>query len=137
MFLQIEKSPIYSFFLRAIKIVCYFVIFFLTDMLLCWLGLMSVTAQQLDHLRTALRTLDLSSENQYKIRGQPRADKVPKTLTTYLEIILLYIYNVLLCYFLACFFVCLFLCLLSNIWVYSDWFNSFPVNSLCVCFVVI
>ena len=39
-------------------------------------GLMSVTAQHLDYLRTALRTLDLSSENQYKIRGQPRADKV-------------------------------------------------------------
>ncbi|XP_060599368.1 dynein heavy chain domain-containing protein 1-like [Ruditapes philippinarum] len=38
-------------------------------------GLMSVTAQHLDYLRTALRTLDLSSENQYKIRGQPRADK--------------------------------------------------------------
>ncbi|XP_048242736.1 dynein heavy chain domain-containing protein 1-like [Haliotis rufescens] len=39
-------------------------------------GLMSVTAQQLDYLRTALRTLDLSSENQYKIRGQPRFDKL-------------------------------------------------------------
>ncbi|XP_041366047.1 dynein-1-beta heavy chain, flagellar inner arm I1 complex-like isoform X2 [Gigantopelta aegis] len=38
-------------------------------------GLMSVTAQQLDYLQTAMRTLDLSSENQYKIRGQPRFDK--------------------------------------------------------------
>ncbi|XP_052798483.1 dynein heavy chain domain-containing protein 1-like isoform X5 [Mya arenaria] len=38
-------------------------------------GLMSVTSQHLDHLRTALRTLDVSSENQYKIRGQPRSDK--------------------------------------------------------------
>ena len=37
---------------------------------------MSVTAQHLDYLRTALRTLDASSENQYKIRGQPRSDKV-------------------------------------------------------------
>ena len=45
-------------------------------MLYCFAGLMSVTAQHLDYLRTALRTLDASSENQYKIRGQPRSDKV-------------------------------------------------------------
>ena len=41
-----------------------------------FVGLMSVTSQHLDYLRTALRTLDASSENQYKIRGQPRSDKV-------------------------------------------------------------
>lgn len=40
------------------------------------LGLMSVTAQHLDYLKTALKTLEVSSENQYKIRGQPRFDKV-------------------------------------------------------------
>lgn len=39
-------------------------------------GLMSVVGQQMDYLRTALRTLELTSENQYKIRGQPRYDKV-------------------------------------------------------------
>ncbi|XP_078321876.1 dynein heavy chain domain-containing protein 1-like isoform X5 [Crassostrea virginica] len=38
-------------------------------------GLMSVTAQHLDYLKTALKTLEVSSENQYKIRGQPRFDK--------------------------------------------------------------
>ncbi|KAL3832089.1 hypothetical protein ACJMK2_023767 [Sinanodonta woodiana] len=38
-------------------------------------GLMSVTAQHLDYLRTALRTLEASGGNQYKIRGQPRFDK--------------------------------------------------------------
>ncbi|XP_069111191.1 dynein heavy chain domain-containing protein 1-like isoform X1 [Argopecten irradians] len=38
-------------------------------------GLMSVAAQHLDYLRTALRTLQQSSENQYKIRGQARPDK--------------------------------------------------------------
>ncbi|XP_076466624.1 dynein heavy chain domain-containing protein 1-like isoform X2 [Babylonia areolata] len=38
-------------------------------------GLMSVTAQQLDYLQTALRALDVSSKNQYLIRGQPRFDK--------------------------------------------------------------
>ncbi|XP_070211333.1 dynein heavy chain domain-containing protein 1-like isoform X3 [Littorina saxatilis] len=38
-------------------------------------GLMSVTAQQLDYLHTALRALDVSSQNQYLIRGQPRFDK--------------------------------------------------------------
>jgi hypothetical protein len=37
---------------------------------------MSVTAQHLDYIRTALKTLEISSENQYKIRGQPRFDKV-------------------------------------------------------------
>ena len=45
-------------------------------------GLMSVTAQQLDYLHTALRALDVSSQNQYLIRGQPRFDKVtPDPLT--------------------------------------------------------
>nr|XP_022307449.1 dynein heavy chain domain-containing protein 1-like isoform X4 [Crassostrea virginica] len=39
-------------------------------------GLMSVTAQHLDYLKTALKTLEVSSENQYKIRGQPRFDKI-------------------------------------------------------------
>ncbi|XP_035825634.1 dynein heavy chain domain-containing protein 1 [Aplysia californica] len=39
-------------------------------------GLMSVTAQQLDYLRTALRTLDVNSENQYQIRGHSHFDKV-------------------------------------------------------------
>lgn len=39
---------------------------------------MSVTAQHLDYLKTALKTLEVSSENQYKIRGQPQFDKVSK-----------------------------------------------------------
>ncbi|KAJ8313858.1 hypothetical protein KUTeg_008419 [Tegillarca granosa] len=39
-------------------------------------GLMSVTAQNIDYLRTALRLLEGSSENQYLIRGQPRIDKI-------------------------------------------------------------
>nr|KAG5709415.1 hypothetical protein BaRGS_029264 [Batillaria attramentaria] len=47
-------------------------------------GLMSVTAQQLDYLHTALRALDVSSQNQYLIRGQPRFDK-EKGLVTYFE----------------------------------------------------
>ncbi|XP_025095393.1 dynein heavy chain domain-containing protein 1-like isoform X2 [Pomacea canaliculata] len=38
-------------------------------------GLLSVAAQQLDYLHTAFRALDLSSKNQYLIRGQPRFDK--------------------------------------------------------------
>ncbi|ESP00380.1 hypothetical protein LOTGIDRAFT_173233 [Lottia gigantea] len=38
-------------------------------------GLMSVTAQHLDYLRTALKTLDMSNNNQYKIRGQAHFDK--------------------------------------------------------------
>ncbi|XP_052095798.1 dynein heavy chain domain-containing protein 1-like isoform X11 [Mytilus californianus] len=38
-------------------------------------GLMSVTAQHFDYIRTALKTLQVCSENQYKIRGQPRFDK--------------------------------------------------------------
>ena len=37
---------------------------------------MSVAAQQLDYLHTALRALGVSSQNQYLIRGQPRFDKV-------------------------------------------------------------
>lgn len=46
------------------------------DSMFLFLGLMSVTAQHLDYLKTALKTLEVSSENQYKIRGQPRFDKV-------------------------------------------------------------
>lgn len=49
---------------------------------------MSVTAQHLDYLRTALRTLDQSSENQYKIRGQPRADKVQNIYSAFISLYL-------------------------------------------------
>ena len=38
---------------------------------------MSVVAQQIDYVNTAMRVLDASSENQYGIRGQPKFDKVP------------------------------------------------------------
>ncbi|KAK6166840.1 hypothetical protein SNE40_023452 [Patella caerulea] len=38
-------------------------------------GLMSVAGQQLDYVRTALKTLESSNQSQYKIRGQPRFDK--------------------------------------------------------------
>ncbi|GFR96319.1 dynein heavy chain domain-containing protein 1-like [Elysia marginata] len=38
-------------------------------------GLMSVTGQQIDYLRSALRTLDINSENQYQIRGHSHFDK--------------------------------------------------------------
>lgn len=48
----------------------------LLNCMFLFLGLMSVTAQHLDYLKTALKTLEVSSENQYKIRGQPRFDKV-------------------------------------------------------------
>ena len=40
------------------------------------LDLLSVVAQQLDYLSNALRVLDSSGDNQYRIRGQPRFDKV-------------------------------------------------------------
>ncbi|KAK7008742.1 dynein heavy chain domain-containing protein 1, partial [Biomphalaria glabrata] len=39
-------------------------------------GLMSVVGQQLDYLRTALRALAMTSENQYQIRGNSHFDKV-------------------------------------------------------------
>ncbi|XP_013418883.1 dynein heavy chain domain-containing protein 1-like [Lingula anatina] len=38
-------------------------------------GLMSVFAQQIEYLKTALHCLGTSSHNQYGIRGQPRYDK--------------------------------------------------------------
>jgi hypothetical protein len=40
------------------------------------LGVLSVFGQHIDHLSSALRVLDQSSDNQYGIRGQPRFDKV-------------------------------------------------------------
>lgn len=46
-------------------------------------GLMSVTAQHFDYIRTALKTLQVCSENQYKIRGQPRFDKVSAQISTF------------------------------------------------------
>ena len=42
----------------------------------CVVGLMSVFAQQIEYLSSALRVLDSSNDNQYGIRGQPRFDKV-------------------------------------------------------------
>lgn len=39
-------------------------------------GVLSVFGQHIDYLSNALRVLDLSSDNQYGIRGQPRFDKV-------------------------------------------------------------
>ena len=37
---------------------------------------MSVFAQQLEYIGSAMRVLDSSSDNQYGIRGQPKYDKV-------------------------------------------------------------
>ena len=37
---------------------------------------MSVVAQQIDYVNTAMRVLNSSGDNQYGIRGQPKFDKV-------------------------------------------------------------
>ena len=37
---------------------------------------MSVVAQQIDYVNTAMRVLNSSDDNQYGIRGQPKFDKV-------------------------------------------------------------